>query len=411
MSVLELLRGATSSGTAGPEHPTPWHRALVAGAGAALASSLVVVLPALVAWVASPRSTVPWTDALGLGAGLWLLAGGARLQVGAATVAFVPLLLLAALVAAGAWSARRTLAEAAEAGGEVRWGILRGPVVDALALWTGGYAAVAAAWGGLAFATGPPPHPLTLVLPVLAVPAGSAALALRRVARDVPGVAGERWRRPGWLPDALRRAVRPALTGAAAMLGVGTALVVLLLVARLSQVAHLHEQLGAGVVGSVVLTVGQVLAVPNAGLWAVSFTAGTGLSVVEGASTTWTGSRSALMPMVPGLGALPDPGAFPGAVPLVVVLPVAVGMLIGWRSLRAVARLSTTRTKATVTGAAVVLAAGLLGLLDGLGGGSLGVARLSDMGAPAPAMALALLVEFGVGAALVLGWDRWRLRR
>jgi hypothetical protein len=26
-------------------------------------------------------------------------------------------------------------------------------------------------------------------------------------------------------------------------------------------------------------------------------------------------------------------------------------------------------------------------------------------------MALALLAEFAVGAGLVLGWDRWRLRR
>ena len=58
-----------------------------------------------------------------------------------------------------------------------------------------------------------------------------------------------------------------------------------------------------------------------------------------------------------------------------------------------------------------VLAAGAIGLLDVLGGGSLGTARLSDIGAPAGAMTLALLVELGLGAALVLLWDRWKLRR
>ena len=83
--------------------------------------------------------------------------------------------------------------------------------------------------------------------------------------------------------------------------------------------------------------------------------------------------------------------------PLVVLLPVAVGAFIGWRSLRAVARLSTERTKLTVAGTAVVVGAGALGLLDALGGGSLGVARLSDIGAPA--------------GMLVLAWDRWKLRR
>ena len=37
--------------------------------------------------------------------------------------------------------------------------------------------------------------------------------------------------------------------------------------------------------------------------------------------------------------------------------------------------------------------------------------RLSAIGAPAGAMTLALLVELGLGAALVLVWDRWKLRR
>jgi hypothetical protein len=35
---------------------------------------------------------------------------------------------------------------------------------------------------------------------------------------------------------------------------------------------------------------------------------------------------------------------------------------------------------------------------------------LSDIGAPALPMTLALLAEFAVGAGLVLLWDRWKLR-
>jgi hypothetical protein len=165
------------------------------------------------------------------------------------------------------------------------------------------------------------------------------------------------------------------------------------------------------VVGGVVLALAQVTVLPNLALWAVSFLAGTGFSAVEGASATWTGARSSVLPMVPVFGALPEPGAFPGVMPLVVLVPVAVGAFVGWRSLRSVARLSTMRTKLTVTGVAVVVTALTIGLLDALGGGSLGAGRLADIGAPALAMTAALLVEVAIGAGLVLAWDRWKLRR
>lgn len=415
MSVMELLRGVPSptSGGGAPDGQTPWHRPLLTGAGTALASALVVVLPALVAWVASPKSTVPWTDALGVGASLWLLAGGAWLRAGAASVAFVPLLLTAGVVAAAVWGALRGGGEAADEGKGAghRWGLLARPLVRDLALWAGGYAACAALWAAVASISAPRPQLLGLVLPVLVVPAVAVLLAARRLVAGDSALAGPRWRRPDVVPDVVRRAIRPAATGVGALLAIGMAVVVLLVVLRFGQVRHLHDELAAGVVGSIVLTLAQVLCLPNLGLWAVSFLAGTGFSVVEGASTTWTGSRSGLMPMVPVLGALPDPGAFPGWLPALALLPVAVGALIGWRSLRSLALLSTTRTKLLVTGTAVALAAGAVGLLDALAGGSLGAQRLSHLGAPAVPMTLALLVQLALGAGLVLGWDRWRLRR
>lgn len=415
MSVMELLRGVPSptSGGGAPDGQTPWHRPLLAGAGAALASALVVVLPALVAWVASPQSTVPWTDALSVGASLWLLAGGSWLRAGTASIAFVPLLLTAGVVGAAAWGALRTGREAVEGHRTTvhRWGLLPPPLLRALGLWAGGYAACAALWAAVASTSSPRPQVLGLALPIVVVPGAAVlAAAARLVSRD-RSLAGPRWRRPDFLPDVVRRAVRPAAVGVGTLLTVGMALVVLVVVLRFGQIRHLHDELATGVVGGVVLTLAQVLCLPNLGLWALSFLAGTGFSVVEGASTTWTGSRSALMPMVPVLGALPDPGAFPGWLPVLALVPVGVGALVGWRSLRSLALLSTTRTKLLVTGTAVALTAGAVGLLDVLAGGALGSQRLSHMGAPAGAMTVALLVELAIGAGLVLAWDRWRLRR
>lgn len=411
MTVMEMLRARKLSAQGVPEG-TPVGRHLLSGAATALASSLAVVLPALLVWVAAAESTVAWTDALGVGASLWLLVQGAHLIVGAAHVELVPLLALALAVTAGAWGAVRALRETAETCAKSPPpALLARPLAVALAAWTLGYAGCAAAWAAVAFATGPAPEPWTLVLPLGGVPVLSAVFAGLQLARARPRLAGPGLREPSWLPQSLRRAVRPALWGVGGMLALGMAICAALLALRFEEVLHLQGRLSPGPVGGAALALAQVLALPNLALWAVSFVAGTGFSVIEGASATWTGSRSGLLPMVPVLSALPEPGAFPGLLPAVALLPVAVGALIGWRSLKSVARLSTARTKLTVTAVAVALAAGGLGALDAVAGGSLGAARLSDVGAPAGAMSLALLVEFSVGAALVLLWDRWRLRR
>jgi hypothetical protein len=382
-----------------------------AGAGAAAASGLVFVLPALLVWVATSEATVSWTTSLGTGAALWLLASGAHLRVGGAEVTVVPLLFLGCAVLAGAWSARRAVhAEAAARTVRLHRDLLHGPLAAGLAAWAGGYAATAVGWSLLALLGAARPVLWTLVAPVVVVPLLAALLAGRRVVHDRPELAGPALRRPAVLPEAVLRGLRPGAEGALALLAVGVACCVALVVVHLHRVTHLQGELSPGLVGGLVLVLAQLAVLPNLGLWAVSFAAGTGFSAVEGASATWTGTRTSLLPMVPVLGALPEPGAFPGWVPLVVLVPVAVGAVVAWRALRSVARLSGARTKLLVTGTAVATTACAVGVLDAVGGGSLGSARLADIGAPAGSMALALLVELALGAVLVLAWDRWRLR-
>ncbi|WP_270886299.1 cell division protein PerM [Pedococcus sp. 5OH_020] len=411
MSVMELLRGATST-RQDPDDLRALRRALLAGAGTAAFSALVFVLPALVVWVATPQSSVPWTAALGVGSSLWLLGTGAHLTTGGGHVTVVPLLFLALALVGGSWAAYRAGAEAA---GDRTVRLVRDLVhvrlAMALGAWAAGYAVCAAAWALVALLAGPRPVGWTLLGPVLVVPACSALAALSRWVRRRPMLAGPSMRRPRWLPEAVRRALRPGFEGAAVLLGAGVSVCLLLVLLRFSTVSHLQSELAPGLLGGVVLAAAQALLLPNLALWAVSFAAGTGFSAVEGASATWTGSRTALMPMVPVLGALPEPGAFPGVMPVVVLVPVAVGAFVGWRGLRSVARLSTQRTKLVVVGTAVLVTALSLGTLDAVAGGSLGTARLSHVGAPAGAMTVALLLELAVGAGLVLAWDRWKLRR
>ena len=411
MSVTELLR-AKSSSTGGGTDRRSLQRALLAGAGAAAASACAFVLPALLVWVASPQSTVDWTTSLGVGASLWLLGTGAHLNVGAAHVTIVPLAFLALAVCGAAWGAVRA-ARPAAAQTRLSYAaeLVHRPLAQTLAAWSAGYAACAFLWSVVALVAGPSPSVPSLLIPVVVVPALAGALALGWLARRRADLVGPAVRRPDWLPEAVRRAVRPGLEGAVVLLASGMVIVALMVVLKYDRVSHLQSTLAPGLLGGLVLLVAQVLVLPNLGLWAVSFVSGAGFSAVQGASATWTGSRTSLLPMVPVFGALPDPGAFPGYLPVVALLPVGVGVLVGWRSLRCVARLSTWRTKVAVTAAAVLVAAGALGLLDIVGGSSLGSVRLSDIGAPAGWMTVALVVELGVGAALVLAWDRWKLRR
>ena len=407
---MELLRGATS--TSGGPDPKAYPRTLLAGAGAAAASGLVFVLPALLVWVAASESTVAWTTSLGVGASLWLLGTGAHLTLGGTSVTVVPLLFLGLAVVGAAWASVRAVRDSAEDRTvTLTAGLLHRPLALALGSWTLGYAVVAALWSVVAFAAGPPPVRWTLVFPVLVVPLAAASLALVHLLRRRPELAGERLRRPAWLPEVVRRGLRPGVEGAATVLGAGLVVCIGFVVLHLGNVTNLQGALAPGVVGGVVLALAQLVVLPNLALWAVSFMAGTGFSAVEGASATWTGSRTSLLPMVPVFGALPEPGAFPGWLPVVVLVPVAIGAFVGRRARASVARLSTERTKLTVTAVAVVVAAGLVGLLDVVGGASLGQERLSSIGAPAGAMTLALLVELVAGAALVLAWDRWKLRR
>ncbi|QGN56562.1 hypothetical protein GKE56_00065 [Nostocoides sp. HKS02] len=314
MSVMEMLRGGTSSTTTGAGGDRQaLQRAVLAGAGAAAASACACVLPALLVWVAASQSTVDWTTALGVGASLWLLGTGAHLTIGAAHVTMVPLAFLAAAVVGATWAAVRAARAAAQDRTPVHLAdLVHRPLALVLASWTGGYAACAAIWSVVALAAGPSPAVPSLVVPVLVVPAVSAGAALGWLAGGRPELLGSRVRRPGWLPDAARRALRPGLEGATALLAAGVVACVVMVVFRFDRVSHLQSELAPGIIGGAVLTLAQVLALPNLALWAVSFAAGTGFSAVQGASASWTGSRTSLLPMVPVFGALPDPGAFPG---------------------------------------------------------------------------------------------------
>lgn len=404
---MEMLRSARPSRTPEPEESTSLWLAARRGAGAAGAGALLIVLPTLLGWLASTQSTVSWLEAVAMGLSLWLLTWGAHLDASGVAVALAPLLATAAFAFIAVRSAVR-VGQSGPEPGSGRGRTDRGRLL-VLAAWAGGYAAAAA--GAAAVSLLGPARPIawSLLLPVLVVPMVCAAVALAWLVLRWGWEAPNPWRIPGL--GVLARAWRPAVWGAGVMLAAGCLLVVVAAVAGSGEISALHAQLGAGLVGGTVISVGQLMILPNLGLWAVSFLAGPGFQVVDGAATTWTGSGGALLPLVPALGAMPRPGAFPGWLPVVVLVPVLVGVFIGWRAIAGLARLSGLLTKVCVVGVSAALAAVALGLLNVLAGGQVGEAALAHVGAPTLALTGMLFAEFAIGAFAVLCWDLWRVRR
>jgi hypothetical protein len=389
--------------------------AAMAGGSAALVSMLIIALPALLVWVASPQSTVDWPQALSVGTCVWLLANGAHLSAGSATISLMPLLLTAIPLVVATVSARRILMRLDdESPPRLRaWGGLRRDVAEAGLAFVASYAAV-----GLVVALATVGDLLNA--PVLGAVVGTAVVGavsvLAAVAMEFGGQVGSVAPDLARVVEArvpvnLRRAVRPGLWGVFLVYGAGLALTLVMVVAHLGRIGRLYDALGVDPVGLVLLSIGQLAVLPNAALWAASWMAGPGFGLGEGTAVTWSQSTPGLLPLIPGLGAVPAPGRLPAGLWLTALVLVAAGGLVGWRSLRVVARLSTWRTKASVAAAACAVAALVLTLASALSGGSLGAARLTGLGAPSLVFGASVLGELLLGAAVVVSLSHLRATR
>ena len=387
----------------------------VAGASAALVSMLIVALPAVLAWVASPQSTVDWPRALSVGSCLWLLANGVQLGSGPAAISLMPLLLTTVPLVVSTIAARRILMQLDDEPPRrlTRWAGLRRDVADAGLAFVSSYAAV-----GLLIALATAGDPLhasvlgsvagTAVVGVFSVLAALVLEFQGQISSVAPGLSG-------WLEARvsihLRRDFRPGLWGAFAIFGGGLALTLAMVVMHLGRIGRLNDALGADPVGLVLLSLGQVTVLPNVGLWAASWMAGPGFGLGAGTAITWSHSNPGLLPLIPGLGAVPAPGPLPAGLWLSVMAPVAAGALGGWRALRVVARLSSWRAKAETAASACLIAALVLTLASYLAGGALGATRLIGLGAPSLLFGAAVLGELLLGAAVVVGVSHLRAAR
>jgi hypothetical protein len=389
---------------AGPR-PRPARPLVVTGgiAACAVAASGLAALTTLTAigWITAPHVGIGngLGGALRTAALLWLVAHHVGVTVqGAGRIGMLPLGLVllpgALLAAAGRWVVR--------AGAVTR-------------LRHVGYAAVALALpyallaGAVAVASTSPAVAPSLLQAVIS----SFLLAL--VAGGLGAARGlAPWSRLTSLLPARPRSIVMGMLGASAILvAVGAVLAGASLAVHLPEVRAASDALAPGAGGAALLLLAQLAYVPNAIIWAVSYTLGPGFAFGAGTVIAPTGSALGAVPLFPMLAALPS-GARPGGPAWVPVLVLAMPYLAGMFAGIVTVRIAPTPVleAAPLWGFAAGASAGALaGVAAAFAGGPLGNGRLAVVGPSGFQVGLVAILEIGVTAALTAAAANWLILR
>lgn len=382
--------------------------AAVAGLLAAMISWVVVTLPVFVAWLTDDRSSVSVWQTAGIGIDLWALAHRATVEVGEHQVVLAPLLLTLVPILACWYAVGQVVVDRPDVRGELddhvgwrfAWAALG---VTELLAFLAGYLASGLLLCSLA-GLGQAPVDVSSVLPgLLLVPLIAIGLSLWREHRrqEHPTLdGGLRWVELR-TPVLVRRGLRPAVQALGILFVGALLLVVALLVIRLGRVMTLYEALDAGTVGTTVLTLGQVMALPNVLVWAMGWASGAQVAVGT-VHVGWAESTSGDLPLLPVLAALPEPGVLPPGLWLSALLPVLAGAWVGIQGCRAAPRLASWWAKAQIALSACVAVTAVVLLLSWLALGGMSPGLLSQVGTDPLRVAMLLGLEVLAGALVML---------
>ncbi len=392
-----------------PPHVSATSRARSAairlGVLAAIGTWAVVILPALVGWLAAPEGSLGWFSAVQVGTAIWFAGHGQSIGGSGVTISLTPVgLFLLFVYVTTRWGRRLIGTERArvsrlEWARVAKFGVVPGFVI--------GYIGAAAVFSlltlGGTVTPGVAAVPGTALVPVAAL----GYLLVRPGEPDAPGVVRGWFRRgPAWLSSAWGIGWR----GAALLFGVGLAVAVIRILVSLGEVLRIHEEYGLNMAAGAIVVLAQVLLLGNAATWALAFLAGPGFSIAVGSVISPAAAHPGLMPLVPVLAGLPDEADYPTAMYAVVLIPFLCGVVIGRWVDRELEFFGNTRARLLATSVSGAIAAGAIGLLTALGNGSIGVERLAAVGASVPLVVGALLVEVVAGGLLWAGWRAWQER-
>ncbi len=215
------------------------------------------------------------------------------------------------------------------------------------------------------------------------------------------------------MPPRPRSVVMGMLVTLAILAVAGAALSGGSLVAHLHQVKAASDALSPGPGGAALLLLAQLAYVPNAIVWAVSYTLGPGFAFGTGTVVAPTGSALGPVPVFPMLAALPG-GQHPTGPGWLSISMLAVPYLAGIFGGIVTVRIAPTAMleAAPLWGFAAGTSAGLLtGLTAAFAGGPLGNGRLAAVGPSGLQVGVVAVLEIGVIAAIAAGAANWLILR
>lgn len=344
--------------------PQHWVSGLFAGVQAAVLSLLVVVMPALAAYVvtsADPSNAdVGWARSVVVGAVVWLMGHGATVVVAGTPLTFVAL----GVTLLGVFTCHASARRSAH------------PTTSAWAVGTAGYVAVVLVVLGAVGDAGPAGAGTWSVVRALV---GSALVAAVGTGTGTRRLGPAVRRALDRLPEVAHVGVRGGALVLACLVAGAALVTVWWGFSGRAATGDVLAGLRVDLFGGVMLGLAQLAVTPNLVVWALGWLAGPGFAVGEGTRYAPAVVDPAALPALPLLGSLPTPAASGGAFAWAPVVVVVAGAVAGWwvhRELR-----PTAAWHGAATGLATAASAGALAaVVTALGAGSAGPGRLAVVG-------------------------------
>lgn len=394
--------------------PMPlWLQGIVEALAAAFIGAAIIVVPLAIMWITGAFANLPLGDAGAIGAYIWLSSFGVPLELvsldtqeAVGTWWFIPLgLMLVWLLLARRVGAR--LAKASQ---------LR-------TLWQPTLGAVAAftffVWGtntlvSLDVVSINPTLAVTIPAVVFVLGYAWGALGYFRIplvqytakrVDELSDAARNFWHYL-W---ALLRAATIAVAGAWAIASIVLSVQIGI---HWAEITDVYQRLDAGIFGGLVITVLQILVLPNVAAWTLSYLTGAGFRIGT-VDVSPAGTLPGAQPALPIFSAIPTEQTLQDHWWILVLLLLA-GILAGWWFFGTgenhledlvVAKIPNQPTAITLgvvlTGACIGITAGILCLgIMFVSGGSWAIGVLTTIGAPPLASAGLFAAQIGIGAAI-----------